>query len=536
MMFEEQFVLQNVHFTINIIASFIFFCMGWLYFDAWLFKKTLRVGLKILGYAFLCLSFLVHATVIEQTILKSPFLGPDVLYFTGLIIELAGLGLITTSLFFEGLQKVVHYQGIKTNPAHTFFIFPATASFIAFPLFLAPFLAASAGLLYLRRATVGLENHLKPVSLAFFLLAFSHILSLARVFQSSSNTGIYNLFSSFGPFWIAEHIFLCLAVFIFGRWVFQYLFKRAQTQIFIVSEIFILVIFLFTTMILTSFLLKNMRDEYLFHLQTDANVLSYAVDNKKAETLSDAQMVSQNSDIVKAVEDGDKHTLRQITESILLSKKEDFLTVVSSDAKVLMRADDPGNTSDSLSDDTLVQRALMGKAVSTVTVRDGVLAPVVSIRSAVPIRAKESILGTVIAGTNVDNAFVDGVKKATGLESAVYGGSVRSATTLIAPDGKSRWVGIKEEDPFIKKAVLEEGKIFTGSTDILNVSYLAAFAPLKDVDNNPVGMLFVGKEQTGVLQAAAYSIQLTFIISVCILILSVVPARLFSNYLTGQLR
>ena len=535
-MFEAQFIFQNLHFTINIIAAFIFFCVGWLYFDAWLFKKNPRDFLKLAGFALISLSFLIHATVIEQVILQTPFLGQNVIQFAGIILEIAGLILLVISLLLEGVQKVVHSPDIKKSYPHNFFIFSPAVSLIVWPWLLAPFLAAFAGFLYLRRATVGLENHLKPVSLAFFLLAFSHVSSLRSLFQESSNPAVYNLVSSFGLFWILDHIFLVLAIIVIGRWVFQYLLTRVQTQIFIISEIFILIIFLMITMTFSTFLLRNMREDQLAHLKTDVNVLTYAVENKKAETLSDAQLISQNTQIIQAVQDKDRHTLRNVTESILLSKKQAFLTVVSEDAVVLMRAEDPENVSDSLSGDVLVKRALTGENISTVTVRDGVMAPVVSIRSAVPIGEKDNIIGAVIIGVNIDNAFVDGVKRATGLDAAVYGDNIRASTTFVASDGKSRWIGIKEDREPVKKTVLEEGNTYIGGMDIQNIPYLSAFAPLKDIDNNPVGMLFVAKEQAGVLQAAAFSIQLTFIFSAFLLILSLAITYFFAKYLTAQFK
>jgi len=60
--------------------------------------------------------------------------------------------------------------------------------------------------------------------------------------------------------------------------------------------------------------------------------------------------------------------------------------------------------------------------------------------------------------------------------------------------------------------------------------------PLKDVDNNPVGMLFVGKPQVGVLQAAGRSIEMTFLVAVILLVLSIIPAYFISKYLTNQIR
>jgi len=95
-------------------------------------------------------------------------------------------------------------------------------------------------------------------------------------------------------------------------------------------------------------------------------------------------------------------------------------------------------------------------------------------------------------------------------------------------------VRIKEENETIKERVLAQGQTFEGSVDILSVPYFAVFSPLKSFDNNVVGMLFVGRPQTSILQTAARSIELTFSISAILLVLSGLPAYLISKYIAGQ--
>lgn len=168
--------------------------------------------------------------------------------------------------------------------------------------------------------------------------------------------------------------------------------------------------------------------------------------------------------------------------------------------------------------------------------RDSVVAPIVSIRSATPIKVGSTIIGVVMVGTDIDNAFVDGVRKATNLDSSIYADDTRSATTYISPDGKSRWIGIREKNGIVKSEVLNKGKSYSGVVNILNIDYLAAYEPLKDIDNITVGMLFVGVPQTNLLISAGRSIELTFLISTILLMLSVIPAFIMSKYLASQIK
>jgi hypothetical protein len=167
--------------------------------------------------------------------------------------------------------------------------------------------------------------------------------------------------------------------------------------------------------------------------------------------------------------------------------------------------------------------------------REGVLAPEVSVRGAVPVIKEGSIIGVVYAGTLIDTAFVDGLKKATGLDCAVFGENKISASTLVTPDGKSRWIGILEGNPAITKQVLTAGESYTGSSGLFQVPYYGAYLPLLDADSNPVGMLFVGKPQYSVLQTAGRSIQLTFMVTVALLLLSVIPSYLIAKFIAYQI-
>ena len=117
----------------------------------------------------------------------------------------------------------------------------------------------------------------------------------------------------------------------------------------------------------------------------------------------------------------------------------------------------------------------------------------------------------------------------------MYASNVRSATTFVASDGKSRLIGNREESPVIKSTVLGDGKPYTGAISILNVPFFAVYLPLKDSDGVTVGMLSVGSLQVGVLQAAGRSIELTFLVTVILLLLSILPAYYVSRYIAYQL-
>src|SRR3989344_2980454 len=288
-----QFILQNLHFAIGVFASLTLFSVFWLYWDAWVDRKNFKEGVKIFGYLVLSLSFLLNATSYENEIFKLVVLGSKNL----------GYLLILIGLLLEPLG--IKPGGVKASLA---VLIPAlTIS--------TPFVTSAIAWLYLRKATLGLENHLKKVALAFFALSIYEFLNLSALFTTSTNIDIFKLVSPFGPIWIAEHIILSIAASILISWAFYYLLKRINTQLFIIFTTTIMSIFILTSTTFTFLLLKNLVDETLGRLSTDASVLSFGIDAKKSEAMAISQSISGNSILPELILTNDRKTLADLAEA-----------------------------------------------------------------------------------------------------------------------------------------------------------------------------------------------------------------------------
>ncbi len=568
-MLSIQFFGQNIHFAINLFAALVFFAVFWLYLDTWTSKHSKKELFKFLGFLTLSVSFLVHATFIEKSAFGGSFLGNITEQVSG-VTRLVGYGFIIIGLLLDPMQKrpktkdltedlanetendidkkynldrVDKKDDSDSNESHKPEEAKESHAAIAGSLtlanakmaaaFVAPLMVA---LLYWRRATTGLEGHLKPIAKAFFIIWLSELIGLAVFWRTSTDPQLATLVSPFHVAWIIEHVLLMIGVVIIGRWVWQYLTKRLLSQLFMVFTASILGIFLITGVSFTFLLMRNVQGEALDNLETASNVLTYAVKAKQSETQANAEAIANDPDIAKAVIGKDHKSLVKLTEDFLENKQQSSLLVTNESGLVLVRAEDPERWGDSLSSDTLVKRSLIGGSNTSVSSQEGVLAPTVRITSAVPIRDNnDDIVGVVVVGLELDSAFVDGVKQATGLDSAVYGGNVRSATTFIAGDGVSRWVGVKETDSIVNDKVLQKGEVFKGSLGVLNSPQLVVYTPLKDVDNTIVGMLFIGRNQAQLLRTAGRSIELTFILSVGLLIISIIPVYMITKNIVKQI-
>ncbi|HSA83945.1 MAG TPA: cache domain-containing protein [Patescibacteria group bacterium] len=529
-----QFILQNAHFALNIIAALIFFAIAWLYFDSWTSRKGLKASLKWVGFFIISLSFVLNSIYIEQTILINPLLSRDTITLLVGILKVVGYGILTVALLSDHLQE---RPKIEANPLFSLGFLPMAfqVPVVSYLLFIGALLAIVNAFLYLRRATIGLENHLKIVSAASFFLSGYEVVSLGRLFQTSDIITISQFTSSFGGIWLIANFLLFISTVLFAKWIFGYLVKRIQTQLFMFVTAGIITIFLITTVSFTFLLFRNIQNTQLKHLMSDVGLLQYAFESKRQETLAIARLVAANQELAQAILNKDRGTLREITTSTLLTTKNSSLLVVDENSTVLMRAEDPERFGGSLTSEVIVQRALQNELSSTVATHENVLAPIVSIRSAAPVIVNGEIVGAVIAGIAIDNAFVDGIKNSTELDTAVYASNIRSATTFLAPDGRSRWIGVKEESTKIQDVVLKKGQVYSGELSVLNIPYLVTFAPLRDSDNNVVGMLFVGKKHTEILQTVGKTIELTFLLSTILLILSIFPAYIIARNITKQI-
>jgi hypothetical protein len=518
-----QFLFENFHFAVSLFTALAFFSIFWLYFDAWTERKTFKEALKIFGFLLLSLSFLAHAILIESASLTVSIVGGELSETIASLLRNLGYALLIVGLITDPLIPKPKFGALAIQN-------------IAVAYLLSPILAVTAAWLYLRRATIGLESHTKKVALAFFALAFYELLTVPSLFVGSSNVDIFHLVAPFGPLWITAHVVLLIGAAILVKWAFSYLLKRINTQLFIIFTTTTLSIFLLTTISFTFLLLKNLSDETLTRLNTDVSVLSYALDAKKSEALASASILSQNTSIINALSTKDRTVLAAAAEELLLSRKVQSVVIIDETGQVLARGEERDRIGDSLSGNSLVKRALIGESSASLTTQESALSPLVLVNAAVPIKSAGKVIGVTIVNLSLDNSFLDGIKKVTGLEVGIYGGESLSATTISNLTGTTRPIGIKNSNKDISNTVLLKGEDYSGLINLLNTSYFAVYHPLKDIDNEVVGMLLAGRPGSSIFAAAGRSIELTFLVTVVLMVLSTLPSFYIARYISNQLK
>lgn len=557
-----QFFSQNAHFVINLFAALA--CMGicWLYFDAWSNRHALKELFKWTGFAALGASFLFQATIIEQSVLGKSLLGH---WTVGLVIasRVIAYTLIVLGQITDPLQAVPKNTGLALDEdaqaetdlaAKQDAVIPTKIAVTndssgennkaaaILPIvslstkLLLPFGGLAIAGLYWRRATTGLERHLKPVAKAFLLFAISDAIALVSLLRTTSNPLLYTWVAAFGWIWWLQQLALLGGVVILGLWTWSYLLERFFSQLFMIFSSMVVIVFMVVSVGFTGLLLRNIQSDTLVNLKTAANVLNYALTAKQGETASAAAQLAGSSDVATSIGARDREKLNSLTTDYLSDKKLTGLIITNQSGQVLLRAEDTDQWGDSLSGDALVKRALLGLNQSTISVLEGVGSPSVHVRSAVAVKdATGNVVGSIVTSLALDSAFVDGIKQSTGLQSSVYGASTLAATTLTTANGKTRSVGVKLSDANIKNQVLVSGKSYSGVANLQNRQMLAVFLPIKDVDNASIGMLLIAQPQSSILATAGHSVELTFLITAALLLLSILPIYYIVKSLTKQL-
>jgi len=547
-MLDLQFFGLNLHFAVNLLAALVCFSVFWLIFDAWTLRHDHKEAFKWGGFLALSLGFMLHATAAQTSISQVSRL----ILAASTYLRLAGYLAIIIGQLLDPLQKRPTLidpfaparpvpppapsepaPAAKSKPRRLGQFWAVGSA----PNLFLPLAALTVGVLYWRRATTGLERHLKPVAWGFAWLMLFELLSDSTLLASTTNPTLYQLIQTYGAVWWATLGSLLVAAIILGRWVWRYLTKRLQSQLFIILVSETLALFLFSTVGFTFLLLQNVQNQSLGDLSTASRVLQYAVASRQAETAAQAEAVSASSAVAQSLAAHDHAALAAKLGGYVAAHNLTTLAILDASGQVLLRGEDPDRFGDSRSSDPLVRRGLVGETSSSVVVTAGVLAPTVTLVAASPIRdATGTIVGVAVAGRAITGAFVDGVRASTGLDSAVYGGNVRAATTLTAPGSADRAIGIKETTLAATQAVLEQNHSFTGVASFQNRDYLAAFTPLRDINNRPVGMLLVARPKDALYAAANNSIQLTFLFVVILTFVCIYPVYRISRFLSLQLK
>ncbi len=517
-----SFGLENLRFALHILAGLAFAGVGWLYADAWQGKRRATELFKFLGYYGVAISFFVSAVRVEYNFSTVSVISSLSPYYLSLGAKILGYALIIVGLIVDPFPQTVGLHmllpfGIATG--------------IGFGL---PLFSGAIALLYLYRATYGKEQHLKPIAYSMMAFSLYDLLSYRNLLLQTNNIAVFSLVKPYGPIWIAQNTALFLATFVLGRWIWFYLLKRFQTQLYAIYTISVVTIFLIITVCFTGLLLSQVQTQTLQTLKSSVQMFSFVLETKKTSVIAKAQMLAESSAVREAMIGGSRNAVAQSVARTATLAKENTLLVTNTQGQTLLRSDGREGAQDFFSDDPLVKRALSGKKVASIISKDGALSPDLMVWGAVPVTSDKKVIGAIVVGEVLNSAFLDGVKEKTGYDIVAYAQDRVAATTLSNGSSAGRPVGSKLTDSQVKEAITSRRQTYSGELTFFDSPYYGVVTPLTDIDGDAIGAVGFLIPQLAVLRAAGSSIEYTFFVTTLILACSSIPSFFISKYLSDQ--
>jgi len=498
------FWLDNFHFALEFFGAIILFTLAWLSFDAYLIKKEFKTLARSLGFFLFAVWGIVHSLAITEDFW----------------LAIASLG------YISGLFLILYNLYVEKPPARPkfeiVFILPSVVSILWIVHTGGTILLALIATLSVLRYRKELQKTLRSFCIAFSLLAFASVLAIFNVKTGMQGTG-----------WIFEHVLKFIGFAFLGHWGWQYLKMRIKEEMLLIFVGMALFISVIVTLTFSAILLGNMEKEAEVNLISNVKVVDFTLSGMENESLSNAQIFAEDAGIQASLEKKDFGALEERSQQLMAEKDMDFLTIADKGGEVILRSHALTAKGDNIGQEEAGKQALAGTPYVTI---EPTLTERFSIRGAAPIYdEKNNIMGAVITGFIIDNAFVDKLKKATDLEVTIYQEDAVQATTIFDPIGKTRNVGTKQTDSTVIKNVLGEGQGAVLSTTIFSRPYLAAYLPLKNTEGKVIGMLQASRLQSELAETAVATNRLTLSVTIIIIIMMLMPAYWLTKKITEEI-
>jgi methyl-accepting chemotaxis protein len=279
---------------------------------------------------------------------------------------------------------------------------------------------------------------------------------------------------------------------------------------------------------------SNLANKIKLNSAYELTVNMFNESSKNAERIS--AMVAKDEGLIKTIlafRFGKEERKALVSEAVTIMKLTgvEFITIMDETGTVLVRAHQPENFGDKLTNQKNIQMAMEGRQYTTIETGTAIK---LSVRSGTPIFAPDgNKIGIVSLGYRLDqNEFVDHVKNMSKSEVTVFLGDERVSTTVTNDKGE-RVTGTKAPEN-ISKQVLS-GKEYTGKINVAGKKFLTWCTPITDAENKIIGMLLAGVDLTQSNKQMTKTIAFMLVVIIVICIIAAVIANFIANRISGPI-
>lgn len=310
--------------------------------------------------------------------------------------------------------------------------------------------------------------------------------------------------------------------------------KSIQSQLILYFTIAILVPFIVTSIVGVKLIEHQVVTRAETKTISDLNSAHEIYRNKISQIESVTRLTASRSLIIEAVLQKNAAFLRKDLPQVLRREKLDILTVVDNAGTVIARGRNPDSFGDNLIGDKFIQRVIATKRIihgTDIVDREYLLKESTELaeqarmeiiptpkakpregreetsgmmlKAAVPIfDGGNNVIGVLVGGILLNRNFeiVDKIKEIV-YEGDVYKGQevgtatifqndLRISTNVRDKDGSRAIATLISEE--VNEAVLVQGRRYVGEAFVVTTWYITAYEPIRDIDENTIGVLYVG--------------------------------------------
>lgn len=493
------FILSSLNLAVKLFSALVFFVIGWLALDSFVARRDSSTGTRMVGFMLMAAVQLIGAFQPANDL---------VLYFVH-STYLVGLSLVALSYIIHQLRM----RSVATLAVVPIYFAPFALAFASLEGIL---LLIIAGLAY-RQFSTEHDKSSAHLSGGFALLA---VATMIHFFAAG-----YELSALLIGF---SYLLELAAMIILFSWVWKFLAFRMREEIVIIFIAMALMISTIVTVAFSTILIKNVADNSLANLTTSVKVMDLVIAKQQEEALAKVGLIADDDNTSRQVADADFSNLYTRLAGQLSDHKLDFLIVTDEVGQVVQSLPQSHVAGDSFRQSTVGQVALFGEKIVTIDRLNDQLA----VMAAAPLMVGDRVVGMVVGGFLLDNSFVAQINDVTNLESSIYYGAERVASTEKGLDGVTSLVGISETNKVVLSKVLTDGENVSIHNMIDSRPYLTSYLPLRDADNQIIGMLSASQSEQSIINLAARTNQLTFLIISVLLLIMILPLYLVTRRLT----
>ena len=310
--------------------------------------------------------------------------------------------------------------------------------------------------------------------------------------------------------------------------------KSIQSQLIIYFTIAILTPTIITGILSIQLINHQIINRAETKTLSDLNSAREIYRNKLSNIESITRLTAARNIVISSVLKHDADVLQKVLNKTLSDENLDIFTIVDVNGNVICRGRNPVNVEENFSGDEFVKRVLETKEKITGTDiisedelkkeseelaeqvrmvisptqkakirKDTVETSGMLLKSAVPIfDDKQNIIGILIGGVLINRNYeiVDKVKQVV-YEGEIYEGKEIGTVTIFQNDLRIS-TNVKNEDGTpaittlvseeVDDAVLRDGGRWLGDAFVVNAWYITAYEPIRDINDNIIGILYVG--------------------------------------------